>query len=415
MARKKKKFADRLEAATRSRDERASTPLAPFEEPEPPVELAAFIGAAVIGLLVIMAFAVFYGTQSIERTVESQTLGLLRANGIRDIDVDADGLELTLSGTVRVESQVALALAIAHSVEGVLDVDVQNLLYVPPLPEVEIDLVVEPLVFSWNESGLIVTGTVSDQATRNAVIAAVEVIWLVIDDSGLVVKDGIDSERDWLPSILQVVALAGDDLPAGTVIANAGSSFVLVNGELESRSKQVAVRRDVEEILSALTFEFTSGLTIKPEPPPVTLPPRPGTVATSAPSVPSTTIAPEVIELQETLDDLIEGKVVEFDFASSVITSEGRMLLDEVLEALQKFPEVPVEIGGHTDDVGTEESNLLLSRLRAASVLSYLIDRGQSATRFFVIGYGETQPVADNASAAGRARNRRIEFTALSE
>ncbi len=413
MARKKKRLAQRLEAATRSRDKAAPPVFGPSEETEPLVKAAAFAGAAVIGLLIITALAMFYGTQSIEATLESQTLSLLRSNGIRNVEVDASGLELTLHGTVREERQIALALAIGHSIEGVIDVDIENVIFVPPPEEIDVDVLAEPLVFSWGQSGMVVTGTVSNQVTFDVVVATVGDSWATVEVSGLVVKKGIDSERDWLPSILQVVVRVGEHLTEGTVIANARSSFVLVNGQLETRSEQLAVRRDVEEILSALTFEFTSGLTIKEGPPPPTNPP--GSNSPSPTGITTTTVPPEVIVLQETLDDLIEGKVVEFGFASSVITQEGRTLLDEVLEALVMFPDVSVEIGGHTDDIGSPEGNLLLSRLRAAAVLSYLVDNGEEVTRFVVIGYGETQPIADNSSAGGRARNRRIEFTALSE
>lgn len=413
MARKKKRLAQRLEAATRSREETAPPVFGPAEEADRLVEAAAFVGAAIIGLLIITGLAIFYGTQSIETTLESQTLSLLRGNGIRQVEVEASGLDLTLYGTVREEGQITLALAIAHSIEGVIDVDIENVIFVPPPEELDIDVLAEPLVFSWSQSGMVVTGTVSDQATFDVVVGAVGETWATVEASGLVVKQGLDSERDWLPSILQVVVRVGEDLTEGTVIANARSSFVLVNGQLETRSEQLAVRNDVAAILSALTFEFTSGLTIKEDPPPPTNPPGnnspPPTVITT------TTLPPEVIVLQETLDDLIEGKVVEFGFASSVITEEGRRLLDEVLEALRTFPDVAVEIAGHTDGVGSPESNLLLSRLRAAAVLSYLVDNGEEVARFVVIGYGETRPIADNSSAEGRARNRRIAFTALSE
>ena len=305
------------------------------------------------------------------------------------------------------------ALAIGHSIEGVVDVDAQNVIYVPPPEAIDAEILIQPLVFSWTEAGVAVSGTVSNEATREVVIAAARGTWTAVDHSGLVVEPEMNPERDWLPLILQVVAKAGEDLSQGLVIANSESSFVLVNGELETRSEQLAIRREIEGILSALAFEFTNGLTVKQQPPPPTSPPVAGS-GTTAPST-STTLAPEVIELQETLDDLIQGKVVEFDFASAIITEEGRDLLDEMLDALRKFPEVPVQITGHTDDVGTEESNLLLSRLRAAAVLSYLVDNGESASRFLVIGLGESQPIADNATAGGRARNRRIEFTALSE
>ena len=337
--------------------------------------------------------------------------GVAQGNGIRDVDVHADGFHLTLVGTVRVQTQVAVALAIAHSVEGVADVNALNVLYVPPPADIDVDLAVEPLVFSWDTNRMAVSGTVSDQATHDVIVESLAELWPTVNKSGLVVKDGIEPEKDWLPSIMQVIGRVGEDLEQGLVIANSGSRFVLVNGELHTRAELVAVRSDVRNMLLALTFVFTSGLTIAEEGPPVTDPP----VAGSSPATTTTTLAPEVIELQETLDELIEGKVVEFDFASAVITREGRNLLDEVLEALVVFPDVGVEIGGHTDDVGTPDSNLLLSRLRAASVLSYLIDNGQDATRFVVIGYGEMAPLDDNATAAGRARNRRIEFTALSE
>ena len=72
-------------------------------------------------------------------------------------------------------------------------------------------------------------------------------------------------------------------------------------------------------------------------------------------------------------------------------------------------------IAGHTDDRGSADANQLLSEQRANAVLEYLIQRGQDPARFDTIGYGETQPIASNDTAEGRARNRRIEFTALLE
>ena len=304
-----------------------------------------------------------------------------------------------------------MALLIAESVEGVTSVDSENVVYVPPAPDIDVDVIADPLVFNWKGSEATVTGTVSDEATLETIRAEASEIWATVDSAGLTVREGLDSERDWLPAILSVARRAGQDLPEGTVLVNPGSSYVLVAGELETRSKQLAVRNDVKGILSALTFEFTSGLTVKEMPPPPDTPqpdtPQPTTTTTEPP--------PAVVELQVTLDELIAGKVVEFEFASSVITQDGILLLDEVLDALRQFPDVAVEIGGHTDDVGTESSNLLLSRLRAAAVLAYLVDNGEDPTRFDVIGCGETRPVADNDTPEGRARNRRIEFTALAE
>jgi OOP family OmpA-OmpF porin len=108
--------------------------------------------------------------------------------------------------------------------------------------------------------------------------------------------------------------------------------------------------------------------------------------------------------------------VVEFEIDSFALTAKGRSLLDEVLAALDGAPDdIRIQIAGHTDNNGSDAENLLLSQRRAQAVLDYLVANGQDPERFETIGYGESQPVASNDTEEGRARNRRIEFTALFE
>jgi len=123
----------------------------------------------------------------------------------------------------------------------------------------------------------------------------------------------------------------------------------------------------------------------------------------------------EVEELQVNLDDLIEGKVVEFEVKSYSLTGEGEALLDEISAALESVSNVRVRISGHTDSQGSHEDNQVLSELRARTVLEYLVAKGADQGRFEIVGLGESEPIADNTTAEGRARNRRIEFTALLE
>ncbi|GJM45605.1 MAG: membrane protein [Gemmatimonadota bacterium] len=104
----------------------------------------------------------------------------------------------------------------------------------------------------------------------------------------------------------------------------------------------------------------------------------------------------------------LEG--VNFETSSTTLTADSRKTLDRVAESLKAWPKVRVEIGGHTDSRGAAQGNLDLSAGRAASVRDYLVGKGVNAGQLEVKGYGETQPIADNETAAGRVKNRRVEL-----
>jgi OOP family OmpA-OmpF porin len=100
-----------------------------------------------------------------------------------------------------------------------------------------------------------------------------------------------------------------------------------------------------------------------------------------------------------------------FATGRAVILPESFALLGEVAAALEAHPELArVEVGGHTDDVGDDPRNLTLSEARARSVMDWLVGHGIAAARLSARGYGESRPIVDNATARGRAMNRRVEF-----
>ena len=84
--------------------------------------------------------------------------------------------------------------------------------------------------------------------------------------------------------------------------------------------------------------------------------------------------------------------------------------LNDVAATLIEFPSTAVDIIGHASSDGADDYNMTLSQQRAAAVRSYLINQGTQAVRINAIGMGETQPIADNATAEGRAANRRVEI-----
>lgn len=85
--------------------------------------------------------------------------------------------------------------------------------------------------------------------------------------------------------------------------------------------------------------------------------------------------------------------------------------LQKIVKLLKDFPELKIEISGHTDNVGNENSNIILSRLRANTVASFLIRQGLPYRRVKWRGYGMARPVATNETEEGRAKNRRVEFS----
>lgn len=126
--------------------------------------------------------------------------------------------------------------------------------------------------------------------------------------------------------------------------------------------------------------------------------------------VPETEVERQLVE---------EGRIilhdVKFDFDRASLRPESLPILDEVGRALERHPELRIEIQGHTDWIGSDQYNLQLSQRRAQAVLDYMLrnfpglEPGQYTTR----GYGESRPIATNETDAGRQENRRVEFVVL--
>lgn len=114
-------------------------------------------------------------------------------------------------------------------------------------------------------------------------------------------------------------------------------------------------------------------------------------------------------EVRATLDD----KMVNFAFDKAALTASGKQVLDNVVAFInQEMAYVKmINVVGHTDSVGTEAYNQKLSVRRAKAVSDYLISKGIPAAKISTTGKGESEPVADNKTAAGRAKNRRSTVT----
>lgn len=111
---------------------------------------------------------------------------------------------------------------------------------------------------------------------------------------------------------------------------------------------------------------------------------------------------------QAILVNLPDG--VTFDVGSYTLKPEFRATLDDVAASMVKYPNSLIDVYGHTDSTGSDAFNQTLSENRARTVANYLTSRGVAAARIRSQGYGETMPVADNATEDGRRKNRRVEI-----
>ena len=95
------------------------------------------------------------------------------------------------------------------------------------------------------------------------------------------------------------------------------------------------------------------------------------------------------------------------------INNASQQTLNNLADVFVEFPDTNILVVGHTDSTGSSEYNMELSRKRANSVTDYLTSKSSNSSRYTVNWYGEQQPVHDNATSEGRAKNRRVNITIL--
>jgi len=141
---------------------------------------------------------------------------------------------------------------------------------------------------------------------------------------------------------------------------------------------------------------------VPPPPPPARPAPAPAPKPAPAPA-PKPAPAPTSEKVTFAADTF-------FDFDKSVVKPEGKAKLDDLVGKLKGITLEVVIAVGHTDSIGTDAYNQKLSVRRAEAVKAYLVSKGIEANRIYTEGKGEKQPAADNRTAAGRAKNRRVEI-----
>lgn len=137
-------------------------------------------------------------------------------------------------------------------------------------------------------------------------------------------------------------------------------------------------------------------------------PPASNIIPPTLPPVPRVS-APTM--MKKKIDDLLRRNTIQFPLNSASLLPDGKAILNSVAVILQENLTVAFEVGGHTDNVGLEQANEVLSEQRATTVVEYLISQGIAAERLTPKGYGASRPIVESVANEGHWQNRRIEFS----
>lgn len=347
-----------------------------------------------LAALVVSAALLPVGKPFIDRGLESRARASLDAAGVRGVDVRSSWARIELSGA---GSERASALA---AVETMADRDaVHSVAWreagtaaVPPAtmqPSASTGVVRVAVDATFEAAAgrtLTLTGTVPDPATQARLIAAATATGVTVKDamtvSPGVTVDGADAASTRFADVLSALVAARF---AGT--AGLADTRITVSGAVPDAAAATAVN-------SALAAARAGGTAVDGD---VSAPDGTPTGASTA--------------LQARLAALLTRRPVTFVTAQASLTAQGRATLDQAAAILRTAPQTRITILGYTDDRGRAEINRQLSVARARTVMSYLSAKGIAAERLTAVGRGESGPVASNATAAGRAANRRIELT----
>jgi len=213
------------------------------------------------------------------------------------------------------------------------------------------------------------------------------------------------------------------------VLLGAGVEYVTRLG-IGLRAELISFERDANIAQLGLTYRYgrKSGsnrpLIVKDSPTPDKVTPTPVIAAVKPVDSDSDTVLDSIDQCPGTTTEVavdeqgcavykgtIEG--VNFYSDSAILTAEAKRRLDVVVNILKSYPRQAFILSAHTDNEGSEQSNLALSRKRALTAAKYIYAGGIAKGRFTIKAYGERRPLTTNDTAEGRQRNRRVELTVL--
>jgi OOP family OmpA-OmpF porin len=238
-------------------------------------------------------------------------------------------------------------------------------------------------VVAQTERQVVVSGAVPDEKTRAIVMEKLQALYGVGNVIDQIEVGGVAAPPNWTSNVGNMLGASLREIHRGKIEVD--GTQVKLQGEVASETKRQEISNTIASALSSSppAYQIFNGLRVVASP-----------------------------DEQNKLDSILANRVVEFETASAKLTPIGTQLLDELADLLPQLSSQHIQIIGHTDNVGSRTSNLVLSQARADAVKIYLIEKGLPSSRFETTGVGPDHPVVSNDTPEGRARNRRIEFRA---
>lgn len=223
---------------------------------------------------------------------------------------------------------------------------------------------------------VVVSGTVPDEATRVAILTRMRELYgpgRVVDQLSL---GAVVAPAQWRDYVQKLLSSHLRQVSHGQLSIQ--GQVVEIRGEVPNETVRQQVASDMAQALNP-TYTVRNGLRV-------------------------------AVQDQSVVDQALANRIVEFEPGSAVLRPASLPLLDEMATVMTRLKDRRFEVIGHTDADGARQANVSLSLARAQAVKTYLVAKGLPADRIAISGMGPDQPVASNATEAGRARNRRIEF-----
>jgi outer membrane protein OmpA-like peptidoglycan-associated protein/osmotically-inducible protein OsmY len=412
--------------------------------------LLLLLGLLLIGLIAYFCFQDKVDT--IKGSLETSATNTLQSNNLKGIEAKllGSGFESTsimkLSGEVNTAEEKETAGRLVASLAGITGIDNQLQVTTPTqtalTPTLTIEDKVDKTIKKLKESEVL--PTIKEEVTPEANIVSPYIATIQKDKNNHVVLDGyVESEQ-----VKEMIVKKAHKL-FGT--SNVTDNLKIASGQPESWSKVIELGLDKlhdvdygelnlhdenyafngflsstnnvelikKEILDSANKEMSNysnylgGFEINlPEKAPVAVAVEPEPKPVEKVTQQDTTIkTPKAC--QKALKELTSKSKILFDYNKATIKKSSTPLLDEIVKTLQtcNLEKIKmVEIGGHTDSIGSYDYNKILSQKRANSVKNYITQHGIDNTKLKAIGYGERNPIVSNMLKSGRAKNRRIEF-----